>query len=392
VQTAGAEPGFFVRILHLGKYYPPADGGMENFLGDLARTQCAMGHQVHALVHDHKPGTQAHTRFVNGVEVTRVPVALHLAYAPLAPGYALHLGRVLLSFAPDVIHVHMPNVSPFWLVPALKLQTPVIVHWHADVVPGPDDAGLKLLRPLYAVPEYLLLKKAKAVIATSPEYAASSKTLARHGAKVRVVPLGIDLSRLPKPVAAVRTPNSPPMVLSVGRCTSYKGFKYLIRSWTRVQNARLVIAGSGPLLTDLHRLVHELGLEDRVSLPGFVPADELANLFAACDIFCLPSIERTEAFGLVLLEAMRYEKPLITTHVPGSGMSFVNQEQKTGLAVLPRNPEALAEAVRILLRDDQKRRHMGEQARIRLEKHFTITGVAEKIQAVYFSLLKTTNR
>ncbi|NCC24700.1 MAG: glycosyltransferase [Deltaproteobacteria bacterium] len=379
-----------MRILHLGKFYPPAPGGIENFLRDLARAQVRSGHEVHVLCHAHQGTKNLERETVDKVIVTRVPVALSLAYAPLAPSYPLHLRKILTSFRPDIVHVHMPNVSPFWVLGWFRPTFGLVVHWHADVIPSPNDLGLRLFRPVYSLPETMLLSRAGAVVATSSPYADTSPVLGRFREKVEIIPLGLDMSRFHVPDRP-KAEDGPPLVLSIGRCTPYKGLDQLIRAWVSVPRGRLIIVGSGPLLDELRDLTLRLGLADRIDLPGSLPESDLHNLLDSCDLFCLPSVERTEAFGLVLLEAMRYGKPLITTEVPGSGMSEVNIHGRTGLRVPPRDPEALAKAVNTLLDDPARRSELGRRATSRLAEKFDIVHVAERLDNLYRHILKTMN-
>jgi glycosyltransferase involved in cell wall biosynthesis len=132
--------------------------------------------------------------------------------------------------------------------------------------------------------------------------------------------------------------------------------------------------------------IDRAGLTGRVFLPGSLPDKQLHTLMAACDLFCLPSIERTEAFGIVLLEAMAFAKPLITTDIAGSGVNWVNLAEKTGLVVRASDSAALAEGIKYLIDNEQARAKMGEAAHERLNDLFDIKKVAGRILDLYSTL------
>jgi glycosyltransferase involved in cell wall biosynthesis len=150
-----------------------------------------------------------------------------------------------------------------------------------------------------------------------------------------------------------------------------------------IREAELAIAGTGQERDRLIQVATKLGVQDRVHFLGYVTDHELPNWFSACRVFCLPSIERTEAFGMVLLEAMGYRRPLVTTRLQGSGVTWVNQEGKTGLAAAPGNSRELAQALKRLIADETLAKDMGDAGCKRLEANFRISLIAEKMNAIY---------
>lgn len=380
-----------MRILHLGKFHPPAVGGIELFVRDLAVAQRARGDTPLLLVHHHRPWHRTCEETVDGLPVVRVATFGQLAYAPLAPSLPWHLLRLVRSFAPDLVHIHMPNTSGFAGL-LLSSRLPVLLHWHSDVVASRIDTKLALLYPAYRLLEKRLLARADAIIATSQPYLEASKALAAYRGKCVVVPLGIDPDRLQRPApertAAVRHGyGARPLVVALGRFAYYKGFTHLIRAAALLPEASVVIIGDGPERPAAVRLVAELGLGDRVFLPGRLPDAAAHEHLAACDLFCLPSVERTEAFGLSLLEAMAFGKPLVTTAIEGTGMSWVNQAGETGQIVAPADPVALAAAIRSLLADQSCLADYGRRAQERLTRNFHIAAVAAEIDAIYAATL-----
>ena len=178
-----------MRILHIGKYYPPVAGGMERFMADLVGAQRAEGHEVEVLVHEHERSA----READPPWLMRCPVWLRLFFAPIAPQFPVWLHRALARFDPEVIHIHMPNVSPFWILvmPSARNRTWVI-HWHSDVEPSRFKLSLRLLYPYYRVFERALIEGADSIIATSRQYLDASKPLQPWIHKYHVVLLGLD--------------------------------------------------------------------------------------------------------------------------------------------------------------------------------------------------------
>src|SRR5258706_9235887 len=184
-----------MRILHIGKYYPPVPGGMERFLADLVQAQRAQGHDVEVLVHQHE--RSAHE--ADPPWLMRCPVWKRLFFAPLAPRFPFWLHRALLRFDPDVIHIHMPNVSPFWLLLlASARERTWAIHWQSDVEPSRFKFSLRLLYPYYRIFERALLEAADCIFVASRQYLDSSKPLQPWHHKCHVVPLGVDPARLPE--------------------------------------------------------------------------------------------------------------------------------------------------------------------------------------------------
>lgn len=392
-----------MRVLHLGKYYPPALGGMETFLRDLATAQLAQGLDVRVLAHAEQPWRMGSREVAEGVHVRRTAILGRLAFAPLAPGYPLALTGLLADFRPHVIHAHLPNTSAFALLalPVLDGATrpALVLHWHSDVVTD-GSRSLTGLYPLYRVFEQSLLRRADAIVATSEPYLQASHALTAHRAKCRVISLGLDPLRLPRPapheIAAARAQalgSGGFIVFAAGRLSHYKGFEVLVRAAGLLpEHARVVIAGHGPLRQSLLRLAGELRVADRVRLTGSLPAARLHALMAGCDCFCLPSVARAEAFGLVLAEAMHFGRPLVSSRLAGSGMGVLNVEGVTGLAFEPGDAAELASAVRRLMADADLRERLGQAGKERFDTHLHIGPVAAQITQLYCGLTARARR
>ncbi len=375
-----------MRILHIGKYYPPVPGGMERFLGDLAEAQRGTGHDVAVLVHGH--GKSYGSRDPDWL--MRCPVWVRLVFAPISPEFPVWLHRALRRFKPDVVHIHMPNPSAFWaLMLPSALRVPWVVHWHADV--ELSKPSLRIAYPAYRVFERALLERAEAIVVTSQQYLDASRPLALWKGKCHVVPLGVAPSRLPTVDAAQADRlwhGTGLRVLAVGRLTYYKGFETLVEAVSGGDSMQVIIVGEGEERPTLERMLARQRDFGSVRLMGEADDQTLCSLIASCDVFCLPSRERTEAFGIVLMEAMRYSKPLVVSNIKGSGVTWVAREGQNALMVPPGDPHALRAALETLAASPSKRLMLGHLGYQRYLRDFDIHAIARRLNGVYLLALR----
>jgi rhamnosyl/mannosyltransferase len=231
------------------------------------------------------------------------------------------------------------------------------------------------------------LRRSSAIITSSADYQRSSDPLSDHLDRCHVIPYGIDLTQFeyadPVAVREIRRQHGERLVLSVGRLVYYKGFEYLIRAMTRVDGT-LLIVGEGPLRGDLEQLTRELGVTAKVKFLGGVP--DVIPYYHASDLFALASIARSEAFGIVQIEAMAAGLPVVNTKLD-SGVPFVSVHGQTGFTVPPRDPVALAEAINRLLDDSELRQAYGRAARIRAEQEFSLDTMVHRTLSLYKSVV-----
>jgi rhamnosyl/mannosyltransferase len=268
-------------------------------------------------------------------------------------------------------------------------RLPRVVHWHSDVVTSGADRRLALAYGLYRPLEQRLLDGSRVIIATSPTYLEASPALGPWRPRCEVVPLGLDATRLPDPDAwtleqsGLLWRGAGLRILAVGRLTYYKGFDRLVQAMSDLPEAQLLVVGSGDEQTRLTALIRARGLTERVKLLGFRTDADVHGLLATCDVLCLPSLERTEAFGLVLLEAMRFGKPVVASDIPGSGTGWVVRLAGHGLLTVPGDPGSLAGALRRLDSDPLLRRGLGARGAAALGDRFGIATTAEAIAGLY---------
>lgn len=372
-----------MRVLHLGKYFPPVPGGIERFLDELTLAQVAAGISPAVLAHD--PANA-------GIEVNRGRTILRCRnfgealFVPVCPGWPLALTRAIAALRPQLLHLHVPNPSAFWALalPAAR-RLPWVVHWHADIPLDAAHRGLRLAYPAYALFERALLRRAAAVVVTSQAYLDASLALAPHRDRCRVVPLG--LADAPAATVAPNWPAPGLRLLAVGRLSYYKGFSFLLEAIARIEGVSLLLIGRGPGEAALRMQISRLGLQGRVHLQAGADDGEVEAAYRACEALCLPSIDRAEAFGLVLLEAMRAGRAVLASDLAGSGMREVVVGGETGLQVPPGDVAALAAALARLRDDAAARQRWGDAGRLRFLERYRIEPVAAAISSLYRELL-----
>ncbi|MDO9111145.1 MAG: glycosyltransferase, partial [Desulfatirhabdiaceae bacterium] len=242
--------------------------------------------------------------------------------------------------------------------------------------------------------EKLFLQHARSIIATSQSYLNTSRALADFKEKCHIIPLGLDPDRLKKPDDAglrwAETVWGQPegRILVIGRLTYYKGHDVMLDAATALPGARILLVGNGERASSIQRRIHTLGLSNKVSLLGFLPESDLHTLISTCDCLCLPSVERTEAFGMVLLEAMRYGKPVVASNISGSGIGWVVEDGVTGFLVPPRDPVLLAGSLKKIFDRPELKSQMGRSALERFMRVFQIDHVAQEIILLYHQVLE----
>lgn len=383
-----------LRVLHIGKFYPPHRGGMEVFLADLVKAQRAAGIDAAALVH----GTP---EAADPAWLTRVPVQLQLVYAPIAVGFRHALAQAIATHRPDVLHLHMPNNSALWaLTLASARAIPWVVHWQSDVVVSRIRTTIALAYRLYRPFEQAVLYRAQRIIATSPPYLEASEPLAAWLDKCAVIPLGLDTEPQHAEPAKPARPSQPDdavdtehlwsdntlRLLSIGRLTYYKGFETLIQAAAGLPGVELLIVGDGELRQALQAMIDArtpAGQPANVRLMGNVDDKQKNRLLQSCDVFCLASRERTEAFGMVLLEAMHHAKPCIVSALPGSGMPWVLETAGAGLQAPLEDVAGWAHAIRQMQDNPAQRSAWGLAGQRALRTHFSIAACEQRVAEQY---------
>ena len=373
------------KITHLGKFYFPDSGGIEAVTRTLAEGSSNAGYDVNVICFE-KSKHGSNQEKVGKVNVVRTASLITIMSQPLSLDYLWKAFQH--SRDSNIVHVHMPN-----MLAALSCifidRSKLVIHWHSDVV-GKGALGF-FLKKL----ENYALRRANKIIATSEIYAVSSGDLKNYLDKVSIIPLGckdyggdyIDVSPSFLSNDINQFLKGKKLILSVGRLVPYKGFDILIESVKYLgSDIVVIIVGSGPLQQGLQERIDSLNLSDRIKLVGRQAERELQELYKRATLFCLPSIERSEAFGLVLPEAMSFGLPIVATKIPGSGVSWVNQHGVTGLNVEIRNPKSIAMACTQIISSYQTYNCYAKGSRLRYLTEFTEETELQRTLRLYNSM------
>jgi rhamnosyl/mannosyltransferase len=300
----------------------------------------------------------------------------------ISPAMIFKLRRIQRDY--DIIHIHHPDPMACLSLYLSGYRGKVVLHWHSDILKQ------KMLLRLYKPLQKWLIRRADIIVGTTPVYVQQSPFLKKVHHKINNIPIGInELNPNPDTTAAIRAQYSgKTIVFSLGRLVEYKGYEYLIKAAKYLdENYIILIGGNGPLQAILQHLIDELGVADRVELLGYVQDNQkIASCFMACDIFCLSSIWKTEAFGIVQIEAMSCGKPVVATRIPESGVSWVNEDGVSGYNVEPEHAEALAVAFKRIMAEKQLYAALSVGARQRYETMFTQEKMIDKCLSLYQEL------
>lgn len=373
-----------MRVVHSNKAYPPHIGGIETVVQQLAEGMAAEHGIASSVV---ACSEDARTRFEtsNGVSIIRAATVARVSSLPISPSYGIQLMRQ----CGDILHLHEPSLigATAYLANMRRARRHfkrLVIWWHSDIV---RQRGLA---PVYTPLLRAILKEADAICVATPHHITSSSFLMDVAKKCRVIHFGIEPRRfvltpdMRRRVAEIHALYVRPIVLFSGRLVYYKGVEYLIDAMRKVPNGHLVIVGTGPLLDDLKAATN--GCANRVTFLPFLSDTDFVAMHHAADVFVLPSVENSEAFGIVQIEAMACGKPVISTDLK-TGVSYVNQDGVTGLVVPVRDSIALSCAINTLIERPELGLRLGETARKRVMSEFTVGGMVAKTVNLYKELL-----
>lgn len=393
-----------MKVLHVGKFYP-IRGGVEKVMWDLTRglgerdvkvdMLCAKLPQDPADYADRAMEIpSAGPSFPEGTMVLKlnrnarvicVPAFRKVAATMISPAMSKTLRKMIKEAETegepyDVVHVHHPDPMAALALRLSGWKGKVVLHYHSDIL---KQKGLmKLYKPL----QEWLLKRADIIVGTTPVYVSESPYLALYQDKTTYLPIGINpLSADDAAVAKIRSKfPGKKIVWSLGRLVGYKGYQYLVEAVKYLpEDYVLVIGGEGPLLQDLEKRARYDEVSDRIRFIGRVSAEDCSAWYAASDVFALSSIWRTEAFAIVQIEAMSLGKPVVSTRIPGSGVSWVNKDGVSGKTVPVCDSKALADAIIEVVENSEK---YGEGAKKRFESKFTFEKMISGCISIYHNL------
>ncbi len=368
-----------MRVLHFYKtYYPESVGGVEQVIRQLCVGTGKLGVTNEVLTL-----TRAKENFeyeFEGHRVHRVPLDFEIS----STGFSFAAFRELARLArdADVVHYHFPwpfmDLAHF----VARIKKPTLVTYHSDIVR--QKQLLRLYQPL----KHRFLQSVDTIIATSPNYLASSAVLDRYRDKTRFITYGLDKSIYPEPDQARmdrwRAQLGERFFLFVGVLRYYKGLHILLDAVAN-SDYPVVIVGAGPIEAELKAHAARLGLKHVHFVGALDDADKVA-LTKLCYAVAFPSHLRSEAFGISLLEGAMYGKPMISSEI-GTGTTYINIDGDTGLVVPPSDPQAFGEAMRTLWDNPELAAAMGKRAEARYWEMFTSEQMAKSYTALYHELV-----
>jgi rhamnosyl/mannosyltransferase len=374
-----------LRIVHLGKYYHPAHGGIERSVRTLAHGQAALGCTVRVVCMDHEQGRANRIEHDGPVEVVRLRRTTSFGKLDHCPD----LARLIRQCEADLFHLHTPNPSMILGLLLAGERRPLVISHYSDVIKQ------RLRRLIFSPIERACYNRARLLLSVSSAYVAGSAILRRYPERLAVLPIGLDLAAYLDPAPEVvahgallrRSYGGGPLWFSCGRLVYYKGLETAIEA-LRFVPGTLLIGGDGPARPKLQRLAARRKLVDRVRFLGRIPGDdELIAHYLAADAFWFPSNARSEAYGLVQVEAMACGRPVINAAIPHSGVAWVSRHGETGLTVPVNDPAALAAAAQRLLDEPSLRDRLAAGARARAIAEFQAETTARRSIALYSSML-----
>ena len=368
-----------MRVLHFYKtYYPDSVGGVEQVI-----RQMCVGTGRLGVVNEVLTLTRQRDNLdfdFEGHRVHRVPMDVEIASNGMSFAAFSELRR--RAAQADVVHYHFPwpfaDLAHF----VARIDKPSLVTYHSDIV------RQKMLLRLYQPLKHRFLQSVDTIVATSPNYMASSAVLDRYRDKTRIITYGLDKSIYPEPQQARldhwRAQVGEKFFLFVGVLRYYKGLHILLDAVANTDYP-VVIVGAGPIELELKEHAARLGLT-HVLFVGALGEDDKVALLTLCYAVAFPSHLRSEAFGISLLEGAMYGKPMISSEI-GTGTTYINIDGDTGIVVPPSDPRAFGEAMRRLWDDPDLAAAMGRRAEARYWELFTAEQMASSYTALYHELV-----
>jgi glycosyltransferase involved in cell wall biosynthesis len=373
-----------MKILQTPVRFYPFTGGVENYVYYLSRELVKSGNQVKVICANEP--RLVDEEVVDGIEVKRLSYMGKIANTNLTPG----LPGALSSEEYDIIHTHIPTPwSADWsALNAKRNNKPLVVTYHNDII-GNGVASL-VARVYNSIGLKYVLKSADKIVITQPNYLKSSSHLEKYRDKVEVIPTGVDLDKF-KPSEKHGDGHVIFFLSVLDEFHKYKGLEYLLKALKEVKNSipyvKLIVGGKGVLLDYYRKIVDDLGLKENVVFAGFISDDEIAHYYSGANVFVLPSISSLqEGFGIVALEALACQTPVITTEIVGVAEDL--ERTSSGIIIPSRNPDKLADALLNILKDFNLQKEMGKNGRKLVEEKYTWKDVAMSMEKLYRNIVQ----
>ena len=369
-----------MKILQLGKFYP-IKGGVEKVMYDLVQGLTEKNIYCDMLCAS-EVNESYNIKLNSKGNIICTSTWKKLFATMISPSMITTLRKICSDY--DIIHVHHPDPMAALALYFSNYKGKVVLHWHSDILKQ------KFILKFYLPLQTWLIKRADVIIGTTPKYLSESPFLQLKNLNKVSVPIGITPIKIEqaKSKEIKDKYKNKKIIFSLGRLVGYKGFSYLIKAAKYLpDNYIILIGGSGPQKQELEEIINNENLKSKVELLGRISDEDLPAYYGACDIYVLSSIWKTEAFGIVQIEAMSCGKPVIATRIEGSGVDWVNQNEVSGLNVNPENSKEIANAIIKILSDETKYKNYSEGAHDRFLSHFTKDRMINKVITIYKNLL-----
>ena len=367
-----------MKVVVIAPYFPPHIGGMENYAYNIGKgLKEKYGWEVVVVTCNHEERKYKEEQ-MDGMKIYRLQRWFKVSNTPINPMWYFQIKNIIKKEKPDVINAHTP--VPFIADVAARVwnNIPFILTYQNDLTKGNILLNL-ICKFYYFAIGNKTLKISDKIIATLEYYTKNSPYLTRHLNKISIVPPGVQIAKFHPGVnkfTLQKKYGNYPFVLFVGQLDKthiHKGIYYLIDAISLVkkkfENIVLLVVGKGDNIDNYKKYAQKSSLEKNVIFTGFVPIDKLPEYYAGSNVTILPALNNLEGFGMVLIEAGACGKPVIGTSV--GGIPSVISDQKTGLLVPPKDPEALAKAIIKILKDPKLAKKMGENGYKNVKENFT---------------------
>jgi rhamnosyl/mannosyltransferase len=366
-----------MKVLHFYKTaFPDSLGGIEQVMHQLASGGSALGVESKVLALSQQVGKTS----ISGYELHRAKKNFSIASMAFSFSAFSHFAK--LARQADVVHYHFPWPFMDAVHFLMRIKKPTVVTYHSDII------RQKKLLKLYAPLMRKFLASVDRIVATSPNYLATSEVLNQFKEKVSVIPIGLDKNLYPQ-----ATPNGlsywknkigAKFFLFVGVLRYYKGLHILLDA-AKGLDYPIVIAGAGPIEAELKAQATRLGLKN-IHFIGKVSDEDKVTLLTLCYGVVFPSHLRSEAFGISLLEGAMFGKPMISSEI-GTGTTFINIKDETGLVIPPNDSNALRNAMQYLWENEDTAKLMGQRAEQRYWNYFTAQEMVSSYVKLYQSVI-----
>ena len=369
-----------IRVLHPYKdAYPESTGGVAKFTNNLCKAGNLLGIENTVLAFS-KKNKSSDQITIDNYKVFLIPENFSIFSTSFSIGAFKKFKELVLKS--DIIHYHFPYPFSDILNIYCGARKPRVLTYHSDIV------RQKKFMFLYRFLMNSFLNSVDNIVATSPNYLSTSKVLKRFSNKVSVIPIGLSYKDYPEINNKIHSSYKKILpkrfFLFIGYFRYYKGLHIAFNA-VKNTNINLVLAGDGEIKKSLLNKIKKENIQN-ITILDKVSEQEKICLLNLCTGFIFPSHLRSEAFGIALLEAALFGKPMISCEI-GTGTSYVNKHKITGLVVKPNSPIELRNAMQYLLDNKKVSEKMGRQAMVRAKEMFDLKDSVLSYSEIYKNLI-----